>query len=266
MLPCRLRSKLARAALCLSTLAAIATCPAGIAAHAEMRVVVTMKPIHALVAGVMAGIGEPYLIVKGAASPHTYALKPSDAAALQSADMVFRVGPSFERFLTAALESGSRRAEVISLGDALGARELPYRTGAAWGTHTADGGHGHGGHGHDHGAGIDPHIWLDPEIAIAIVAEAAQALGLAEPRRLLAYAKNAVEMTARIKSMQSEIQATLTPVRGRPFLVYHDAFQYFERAFGVTAAGAIALGESRTPGAKRIQALRARIARSVSVV
>ncbi len=225
------------------------------AARAELRVVATVKPVHALVAGVMAGVDNPYLIVKGAASPHAYAMKPSDVAALQNAQIVFRVGGAFEHFLEAAIRNGNPSAEVISLGEAPGVRQLPYRSGAMWA--------GAADHAHDHakpgGSNFDPHIWLDPDNAVQMVGAIAQTLGFAEPARMFDFARNAAAMAARIKELQSEINATVAPIRGRPFLVFHDAFQYFEAAFGVPAAGAVSLGESRPPGARRIMALRRQI-------
>ncbi len=232
-------------------------------ARAELRVVATVKPIHALVAGVMAGTGKPYLVVKGAASPHTYAMKPSDAAALQNAQLVFRVGGTFDSFLDAAIKNGNASAEVIALGKATGVRTLPYRHGAMW-TGAGDHDHAHGSHA---GASFDPHIWLDPDNAIKMVGAIAQSLGFTYPDKILQFAQNAAAMAARLQDLQAEIKATVAPVRGRPFLVFHDAYQYFEAAFGVTAAGAVSLGDSRAPGARRINALRQEIvARKVACI
>lgn len=249
MIPTSLRALLLLAAGLLG--------PLTTTAQAELRVVTTVKPIHALVAGVMAGVGKPYLIVKGAASPHSYAMKPSDAAALQNAQVVFRVGGAFERFLETAIKSGNAAAEVVSLGEATGVRRLPYRHGAMW-TGAAD-------HGHDHakpgeGKAYDPHIWLDPDNAVQMVGAIAQTLGFAAPARMFDFARNAAALAARIKDLQAEIKASVAPIRGRPFLVFHDAYQYFETAFGVPATGAVSLGESRAPGARRIKALRREIA------
>lgn len=227
-------------------------------AQAEPRVVATIKPIHALVAGVMAGVGKPYLMVKGAASPHTYAMKPSDAAALQSAQLVFKIGGSFERFLDRAIKNANPAAEVIALGKASGVRTLPFRHGAKW-TGGGDHDHDHGSHA---GAAFDPHIWLDPNNAIQMVGAIAQSLGLTYPDKMFQFAQNAAALAARLKDLQAEIKATVAPVRERPFLVFHDAYQYFEVAFGVTAAGAISLGDGRTPGARRINALRRKVVAS----
>ena len=172
-------------------------------AHAELRVVTTVKPIHSLVASVMGGIGKPYLIVKGAASPHTYAMKPSDAAALQNAQVIFRVGGPFERFLEAAIKNGNASANVVSMSDISNVRRLPYRTGQAWGTAK----HHHHGHKHDSKEDFDPHIWLDPHNALQMVGAIAQTLGLEQPSRMFDFARNAAAVAARIKDLQAATEA-----------------------------------------------------------
>jgi zinc transport system substrate-binding protein len=224
----------------------------GSAAHAELRVAVTIKPVHSLVAGVMEGVGKPHLIVSGAASPHSYTLKPSNAAALQKADLIFQVGGSFEHFLKAALRNGNPSAKVISLSNIVGLRRLSYRKGGVWS------GTSHNQHDHrsETGPDVDPHIWLDPKNAITIVAATAKYLTAADPERRDDYARNAAAMTARLKELDANLQMTVASVRGRPFLVFHDSFQYFETAYGVTAVGAVALDEARTPGVRRIRALK----------
>ena len=242
------------------------------AAQAELRVVVTVKPLHSLVAGVMKGIATPHLIVKGAANPHAYALKPSDAAALQNADLIVRVGSSFERFLEPVLKSGGASAQVVSLGEIDGLRRLAIRTGAAWGGGHHGTGHGGAGHdgvrhdgaGHDHNLShdqFDPHLWLAPQNALGVVDEVAQTLARLAPDKRLELARNAADMAARIKAMERAVAGELAPLKGQPFMVFHDAYQYFESAFGLSAVGAVSLGEGRLPGAKRVRQLRRAIVR-----
>jgi len=226
-------------------------------AHAALRVAVTIKPIHSLVAGVMAGAGTPDLIVNGAASPHTYALKPSNANALQKADLIFQVGEPFEQFLKAALKTRKLSATVISLSDVQNLRRLPYREGVAWGGTT----HHNHSHASKTGQHIDPHIWLDPKNAIAIVAAIAKTLTAADPDRHAIYARNAAAMTDRLKQLNAHLANTLAPVRERPFLVFHDSFQYFETAYGLKAVGAISIDGARSPGVRRIRALQRSIKR-----
>jgi zinc transport system substrate-binding protein len=219
---------------------------------AGAKVVVSIKPVHSLVAGVMAGIGAPHLIVEGSASPHAYAMKPSDARALQEADVVFWVGPLLETFLAKALVQLPETTRVVELMSREGVVRHAVRTGTDWSN-------GHNGdHEHRHEA-VDPHIWLDVENAKAIIAMAASELAEADPANTARYRANAVAVRERLAVLEDEIAAQLRPVQDRPFLVFHDAFQYFEKRFGLNAVGAVSLGGGRAPGARHVRALRQRI-------
>lgn len=224
-------------------------------------VVASVPPIHSLVAGVMEGIGTPYLLVSGGASPHTYALKPSDARHLVEADLVFWVGPDLESFLVKALDMVRPVAGIVELAEAPGVTLLPTRLGGVWPAHQ-DEEHGHEGEadhdGHHHGP-LDMHIWLDPANATAVVADAAEALSRRDPEHAAAYAANAARVAARLGALEAELQHRLDPIADRPFIVFHDAYQYFERAFGLSVAGAATVGPDRLPGARRLAKLRARI-------
>lgn len=228
-------------------------------------VVASVKPVHALVAAVMAGVGEPTLLVEGAGSPHTYALRPSDARALQDADLVFWVGRALETFLVRPLETLPQDARIVTLAEAPGVRLLETREGGVWGDHDGEhhdeAGHEEGGaeDGHAHGP-VDGHIWLDPANARAIVAAAVAALGERDPANADAYAANGRAAVARIDALEAELRARLAPVKDRPYLVFHDAYHYFEDRFGLNAVGSITVSPEAQPGAGRLVALRDAIA------
>lgn len=232
-------------------------------AMAAPQVVASIKPVHSLVAAVMAGIGEPTLLVRGAASPHTYALKPSDAAALESADLVFWTGHGMELFLGDALGTLSSQAEIVELADAPGITLLPVREGGAFEAHDheAEGehDHAHDEHEHEHAEG-DMHFWLDPDNAKLMVTQIAAALSAADPANATAYTANAQTELAALDALAAELTATLAPVQGKPFIVFHDAYQYFEKRFGLTLAGSITVSPETTPGAARIDQLKAKLA------
>lgn len=252
-------------------------------ALAAPAVVASTKPVHSLVSAVMGEVGSPALIVKGAASPHTYSLRPSDAAALESADLVFWTGHGLEMFLGEALETLSTRATVVELANAPGIELLPLREGGAFEAHSHDGdesGHDHGhedhhhghddhddhdDHGHDdhhhehaHGEG-DMHFWLDPQNAILMVDAIADALSVADPDNATTYLANAEAETARLEALSTELTATLAPVSTKPFVVFHDAYQYFENRFGLAVAGTVTVSPDAMPGAARIDELRSRV-------
>ena len=268
-------------------LAAFATLLLTGTAIAAPAVVASTKPVHSLVSAVMGDVGTPALIVKGAASPHTYSLRPSDAAALEAANIVFWTGHGMELFLADALETLSTNAQVIELAEAPGIALLPVREGGAFEAHMHEGedhehdhdehdheedghdhsdGHDHGEHeddghdGHDHADGEgDMHFWLDPENAKLMVAHIAQTLSAADPGNAAAYAANAEAEAARLDALSAELTATLAPVADKPFIVFHDAYQYFENRFGLTVAGTVTVSPEAMPGAARIDELRAKV-------
>ena len=230
-------------------------------AMAAPNVVASIKPVHSLVAAVMAGIGEPTLIVKGAASPHTYALKPSDAGALESADIVFWTGHGMELFLGDALETLASKAKVVELAESPGITLLPVREGGAFEPHEHEGeGHDHEHEEHAHGEeGGDMHFWLDPENAKLMVTQIATTLAEADPENATAYQANAEAELVKLDELEAELAAMLAPVADKPFIVFHDAYQYFEARFGLDLAGSVTVTPDVMPGAARIDELKAKV-------
>lgn len=235
-------------------------------AEGALNVVATIKPIHSLVAQVMGEVGEPRLLVSGAASPHTFSLKPSDARALNAATVVFRVSEEIEPFTKRIVASLPKSVTVVTLADAPGLKLLDKRGGDTFETH--DHGHDHDGHGHehDHGHGKhvhgpvrDGHVWLDPQNAVAMVGEIARVLSAAEPDKASVFRANAETAKAGIEAASKDIEAALQPVRGKSFVVFHDAYQYFESRFGMPAAGAITVSPEVQPSAKRLGEIRRKI-------
>lgn len=241
-----LKRAIAAAALAFVSSAAAAEPP---------RVVASIVPIHSLVAGVMDGIGAPELIVKGAASPHSYALKPSEARALNEAQAVFWVGEALETFLEKPLSAlAKKKARIVTLIAAPGVTTLPARQGGAW--EGEDDGHGHGKKAHGHGAATDAHIWLDADNAKAIVKAAVAALSEVDAGNRAAYAANGDRLLARLDALDAELKTTLAPVKGKPFVVFHDGYQYFERRYGMNAVGSVTVNPERQPGARRLTQIR----------
>jgi zinc transport system substrate-binding protein len=216
-------------------------------AFANVKVIASIKPIHSLVASVMQSVGTPDLIVSGSNSPHTYSLKPSDAEALQNADVIFWVGPELEAFLQKPLEALGQNATQVSLIHAEGIQTLVARKGIGF---DAD---------EDQGE-IDGHIWLDPENAKAILKAVAETLSAADKANAATYKANAEKVAASIDNLSVEITTTVAPAKGKGFIVFHDAYHYFENRFGVKASGAISINPENPPGAQGIAELQQRIA------
>ena len=247
-----------REASILAVLCAICTLHSPAAPAVE--VVVSIKPIHALVAGVMGDTGEPRLMITGAASPHTYQMRPSDARLLNTADLIVWVGETMETFLDRPIAVLGSGAEVVTLHTAAGMRLLPNREGGIWRDEDRDD-HvdEHDRHGHDHGE-FDTHIWLDPGNARRIVDVVADALGRVDPDRVRTFRANAEAMRIAIHALESSLRARLAPVRRHAFIVFHDGYGYFERAFGLNGKGAVTVDPARRPGAGRLAELRGALA------
>ena len=299
----------------LSTLVFAATLIAGpVTGYADPSVVVSIKPVHSLVSAVMKGRGEPVLLIDGASSPHDFHLKPSQAAQLEKADLLFWIGHELEAFLEKPVETyklGDRSVELI---DASGIEVLGYREGArfeehdhahedheehghdehdheahkedehahegheehghdehdheahkedehAHETHEEHGhdehkdehaheGHGHGDHAH---GGRDAHIWLDPVNAKAMVEAISAALIKIDPEFQSLYETNAKALDAELVQLISAIEKQVESARGRGFIVFHDAYHYFEHRFDVEAVGAISVNPETRPGAARVR-------------
>jgi len=237
----RVVARLAAAVLFLTTLIGPAS--------AAPNVVASIKPVASLVAAVMQGVGTPHLIVAGNGSPHTYALKPSDAAALQQADLVFWIGPVLENFLIDPVTTLASKATSVPLEDVAGLTRLPPRRG---GTFEAD-------DDGDQAGPIDPHLWLDPDNAKVMVAAIAVALARADPGNAVAYAANSRTTQAVLDALVAEVETKLAPARGKPFVVFHDAYQYFENRFNVSAIGSIVVEPDVMPGVKRLGEIRDKV-------
>jgi zinc transport system substrate-binding protein len=229
------------------------------------RVVATIPPIHSLAAAVMAGAGEPALLVQGNASPHGYQLRPSEAAAIQDADVVVWVGPGFETFLERPLGNLGTGTRVVTLLEASGVERLPAREGGAWQAHGHEEHHeGAEEDHHSHGE-HDPHAWLKPANAQAMVRAIAAAVAAADPERAALYRTNEQRVVQELAALDEELDAALAPVRGKPFVVFHDAYQYLEAAYGLDAAGSITVSPDRPPSARRLVELAEEIERSGAV-
>ncbi|AHM04519.1 Zinc ABC transporter, periplasmic-binding protein ZnuA [Roseibacterium elongatum DSM 19469] len=274
-------------------------------------VAVDIAPIHSLVARVMDGVGEPNLILPPGASPHEYNLRPSEADALQNADVVIWMGDSLAPWMTSAVRVLAEGAGVLTLLEAEETTLLPFREGALFEAHShgdedhdhdhddhadddhdhedhADAAHDHDDHGHDdhdhdddhahddehadeehadadghdhghdHGA-FDPHAWLSPANAAAWLNLIAAELSAADPENAGAYFANAAAAQAELEAVSAEVTELLDPVRGGNFIVFHDAYQYFETAFDFPASGAISLGDAQDPSPARIAEIQERV-------
>lgn len=233
------------------------------------RVVADIAPVQALVARVMAGAGAPEVlaIVPAGASPHGFSLRPSQAAAIEAAEIVVTIGAGLTPWLDGPLGTLAPEAARLTLTEVAGVTLHEAREAVLLGGDAGHEGHGHaeaepeGKHDHDHDHGpVDPHAWLDPLNAALWVDAIAEALAAADPAQAALYRANAAEARAEIAAAEAEVRALLAPVAGRPYAVFHDAYQYFEARFAIAPVAAIALGDAADPGPQRVAAVRDAVA------
>lgn len=228
----------------IPTLLLILTIPVQVQASAEaFSVAVTVKPVHSLVAGVMQGVAEPVLVMGTSASPHHYTLRPSERRALANASLIFWVGPELESFMPRILGSLDASSKNVTLIEAKGLLRLPARTVH---NHAADESH------------IDPHIWLSPQNAHAMVDAIADELSRLDAAHAHIYADNSKRLHQRIRESDGQIRRQLAG-KTSAFLSYHDAYQYFEQAYGLNNAGFVSSGDEISPSAKYVHELRDKI-------
>ena len=235
------------------------------------RVAADIAPVQGLAARVMQGVGVPDLIVRPGATPHGYSLRPSEAGALQAADVVFWIGAELTPWLARSLDTLAPQAHHVALLHRKETQTLDVRSSAAFTDHDA----GHGAtddearheheheheddhaqeHGHTH-EGIDPHAWMDPENGKAWLGVIAAELSRRDPENADIYQANADAAAQEIDAVRAEVVASLAPLHDMDFIVFHDAYQYFETRFDMFAAGAISLSDAADPSPARVADIR----------
>jgi zinc transport system substrate-binding protein len=224
------------------------------AAFAAPSVIVSIAPLHSLAAAVMEGAGSPQLLLRGSSSPHSFSLRPSDARALQQAQLLFWVGPTMELPLARIIDQ-LPAVRSVPLLDSVGLERLPRRA-----THQ----HGHGDHDHDmpsapaNGDALDPHVWLSPPNAIVMARRIADELIRQDPDNAALYRANLQRLSTQLAELDRELEQRLATVEGR-FAVFHDAFQYLEARYGLASAGMVSSHPERSPGAAHLSALTAEL-------
>jgi zinc transport system substrate-binding protein len=239
-----------------------------------LKVLATIAPVHSLAASVMEGVGKPELLVRAGSSEHTYSMRPSNARSLSEADVVIRVSENLETFLNKPIVTLAKKAVIVTLAEIPGLTLLPPREGGTFEAHV-DEHQNHAAHGaerdkHEHDGDVhaegeyDPHLWLDTANAARIADHIAAVLAQLRPDEAAAYRANAERLKERLSALDAELKDTLAGLGDARFIVFHDAYQYFEARYGTKASGSITVSPERQPGAARLQGIRAKIAGAAS--
>lgn len=217
------------------------------------RIVTDIAPVHSLAALVLDGIAEPEVLLPPGASPHDFALRPSDALKLSRADAVIWIGKDMTPWLARSVEALSQDAVSLELINVTDTFTLRYRTGAVFGDVRS---HDHGNSDHDergHGGNIELHAWQDPENAKIWLDAIADLLSELDAENSNFYQANAQSAKREIDAVSARLLDELRPLRGRGFIVSHDAYQYFENRFGVSAIASLLTGGAGPASAARLQ-------------
>ena len=234
----------------------------GVASADVPKVAVDIAPVHSLVSKVMNGLGKPNLIIPSEASPHEYQLKPSDAKAIQESKVIFWIGEDLTPWLEKSLETLPKDASITTLLEVDGIELLDFRESALFEAHDHSDHDDHDDHddheGHAHGE-HDPHAWLSPGIAKVWLNVIASKLSEKDPSNASTYFSNASSASKDLDALSDEINDILDPIRDEKFVVFHDAYQYFEKHFNISASGAISLGDASDPSPARVKEIKDRV-------
>lgn len=221
-------------------------------AQAEVRVLTSIKPLQLIAAAVQDGVAVPEVLLPPGASPHNYALRPSDVRKVQSVDLLYWIGPDMEGFLPRVLKGRSQPSVAV--------QDLPGMKLR----HFAEDSHSHAEdadeHDHDHRPGtLDAHLWLSPVNARVIATRMAADLSAADPANAARYQNNLKAFSERLDALDARLKARLAGIAGKPYFVFHEAFDYFEDAYGLKHAGVFSVAAEVQPGAQHVAAMRARL-------
>jgi zinc transport system substrate-binding protein len=234
-------------------------------AKAEVRVLTSIKPLQLIAAAVQEGVGQPDVLLPPGASPHHYALRPSDVRRVRDADLLYWIGPDLESFLPRVLTGRDKPSVVVQDIPGLYLRHFGSND-AADGEHQddhadhADHPQAADEHDHDHRPGsLDAHLWLQPANARVIAAKIATDLALADPANAARYQANVDAFGKRLDALDQRLKPRLSGLVGKPYFVFHEAYDYFEAAYGLKHAGVFSVLGEVQPGAQHVAAMRERL-------
>ena len=239
-----------------------------VSAHAEVEVLTSIKPLQLIAAAVQDGVGKPAVLLPPGASPHHYAMRPSDVRQLRSADLFYWIGPDMEGFLGPVLEGRKGPSTVIQsmpgvalrhfgeISDDHDEHDHDDHDHSAAKDHAAS----HDEHDHDHRPGsLDAHLWLLPANAVVIAEGMAKDMAKADPDNAQRYEANLAAFKQRLAALDERLGKRLGETRTKPFFVFHEAYGYFESAYNIKHAGVFSAGGEAQPGARHVAAMRERL-------
>ena len=234
-------------------------------------VISTIQPINSLVSAIIGNTGKSITIIPSEQSPHDFKLKPSDVKVLQNGNIIFYVSNHLESSITKVFKNLPKNIKLINLMEESGVNHLAIRDNDAWERHDH---HGHDDHDvhdkhgkkhddhDDHEKEDDVHVWLSPDNAIKIVQKVNKVLSLYFPENSKIYNDNTTKFIDKIRNLKMELVKELSPIKNKPYIVFHDAYQYFEKTFELNAVGSVALEGDIASSPKQISIIKDKIVKS----
>lgn len=221
-------------------------------AQAEVNVLTSIKPLQLIAAAVQDGVGQPDVLLPPGATPHNYALRPSDVRRVQSADLLYWIGPDLEGFMPRVIKPRTLPTVAVQALPGLKLR------------HFAEDSHSHeedtAEHDHDHRPGtLDAHLWLAPANARVIAAKMAADLSEKDSANAAKYQSNLKAFNKRLDALDARLKARLAAIADKPFFVFHEGYDYFESSYGLKHAGVFSVASEVQPGAQHVAAMRKRL-------
>ena len=234
-------------------------------AESNLNIVVSIKPLHSLVSGVMLGVSIPRLLLKGNFSPHRYSMKPSDAEDLQQADIIFWGGENLEIFLAKPLSSLSKKATVVSLLQIDGLILKYFRSSKHRDKREIFESYARNLTNNQYiekQSALDPHIWLDPENAKVITKKIVNILSEYDPENSQKYLRNGENIIVRLNELDQHLSSEMREISDRTYFVLHDAYQYFENRYQLQSAGSIIINLDHFLSVRRLKKIQKMIKRN----
>ena len=231
-------------------------------------VISTIQPINSLVSAVIGNTGKSITIIPSEQSPHDFKLKPSDVKVLQNGNIIFYVSNHLESSITKVFKNLPKNIKLINLMEESGVNHLAIRDNDAWERHDHHGHDDHDDHDKhgkkhdDHEKEDDVHVWLSPDNAIKIVQKVNKVLSLYFPENSKIYNDNTTKFIDKIRNLKMELVKELSPIKNKPYIVFHDAYQYFEKTFELNAVGSVALEGDIASSPKQISLIKDKIVKS----
>lgn len=232
------------------------TFPLSFAVHADVRVLTSIKPLQLIAAAVQDGVGQPDVLLPPGASPHHYALRPSDVRRVRDADLLYWIGADLESFLPRVLVG--REKPSVAVQDVPGMSLRHFGDSHAQHAEHQDDHADQHDHAHRPGS-LDAHLWLLPANARVIAGKIAADLAQADPANATRYQANAKAFSARLDALDQRLKSRLNGLAGKPYFVFHEAYDYFEAAYGLKHAGVFSVLGEVQPGAQHVAAMRERL-------